>query len=44
MELVNEMYGVGDWFGDSPRPQTPSVMREAIEALVIMISHSSSAV
>jgi leucyl-tRNA synthetase len=38
MELVNEMYAFGDWFGDSPRPQNPSAMREAVEALVIMIS------
>jgi leucyl-tRNA synthetase len=34
MELVNEMYA----FGDPARPQSASVMREAIEALVIMIS------
>jgi leucyl-tRNA synthetase len=34
MELVNEMYA----FGDSARPQNASVMREAVEALVIMIS------
>ena len=34
MELVNEMYA----FGAPARPQSASVMREAIEALVIMIS------
>ena len=34
MELVNEMYA----FGDPARPQSASVMREAIEALVIMMS------
>ncbi len=38
MELVNEMYASGDWFGDSPRAQASSVMREAIEALIVMIS------
>jgi len=38
MELVNEMYAFGDWFGDSPRAQARSVMREAIEALIVMIS------
>ena len=38
MELVNEMYAFGDWFDDSPRPQSASVMREAVEALIIMIS------
>jgi leucyl-tRNA synthetase len=34
MELVNEMYA----FGTPARPQSASAMREAIEALVIMIS------
>ncbi len=38
MELVNEMYAFGDRSGDSPRAQAPSVMREAIEALIVMIS------
>ena len=38
MELVNEMYAFGDYVGDSPRAQARSVMREAIEALIVMIS------
>jgi leucyl-tRNA synthetase len=40
MELVNEMYVFGDAVhkGAAARPQSESVLREAIEALVIMIS------
>ena len=40
MELVNEMYVFSDAAlkGTSARPQAASAMREAIEALVIMIS------
>ena len=34
MELVNELYG----FDDDARPQTRAVVREAIEALVRMLS------
>jgi len=38
MELVNEMYAFAEGAGDSPRAQAPSVMREAIEALIVMIA------
>jgi leucyl-tRNA synthetase len=40
MELVNEMYAFGDAALRTPavRPSSASVMREAVEALVIMIS------
>jgi leucyl-tRNA synthetase len=40
MELVNEMYAFGDAALKAPavRPQSASALREAIEALVIMIS------
>jgi leucyl-tRNA synthetase len=40
MELVNEMYAFGDAVLKAPavRPQSASALREAIEALVIMIS------
>jgi leucyl-tRNA synthetase len=36
MELVNELYAFGD--ADSTRPQPVAVVREAIEALVRMLS------
>jgi leucyl-tRNA synthetase len=38
MELVNEMYAFAEGAGDSARAQAPSVMREAIEALIVMIA------
>jgi leucyl-tRNA synthetase len=39
MELVNELYAFGETIqGGTPRPQALTAMREAVEALLIMIS------